>query len=182
MDPIEIPPDASFGDRESIDRLVPLLYDELCEIAHRHLSRHPDGGTLNTAALVNEAYLKLVDQSQARWNDRVHFLAVAALAMRHILTDRARARASIKRWGDRHRVTLDDNVIGLDHAPDALLQISDALDRVAKIDARLARVVEYRFFGGMSNDEIARALGIAERTVERDWVKARMLLREMLEA
>ena len=112
----------------------------------------------------------------------MHFLAVAAMAMRHILIDRARARRSIKRGGERRRVTLDDTAINPDDAPDALLQINDALDRVAAIDSRLSRVVEYRFFGGLTNEEIAGALGITERTVERDWIKARMLLREMLAA
>ena len=168
------------GTREEIDRLVPLLYKELREIAHRHLSQRRDGATLNTTALVNEAYLKLVDQSRAQWNDRVHFLSLAALAMRHILIDRAKASASIKRGGAQHRVTLDEETIGIDDEPDALLQINDALDRVAVIDPRLARIVEYRFFGGLTNQEIAVAVGITERTVERDWIKARMLLREML--
>ena len=179
---MDVVDDLRLGSRESIDRLIPLLYNELRQIAHRHLASRRDGATLNTTALVNEAYLKLVDQSRAHWNDRVHFLAIAAVAMRHILTDRAKARSSLKRGGDRIRVTLDDNTVGLDDAPDALLQITDALDRVAKIDARLARVVEYRFFGGLSNEEIAAALGVTERTVERDWIKARMLLREIFEA
>jgi RNA polymerase sigma factor (TIGR02999 family) len=174
--------DLRLGSREAIDRLIPLLYNELRQIAHRHLASRRDGATLNTTALVNEAYLKLVDQSRAQWNDRVHFLALAAVAMRHILTDRAKARSSLKRGGDHVRVTFDESTIGVDDAPDALLQITDALDRVATIDERLARVVEYRFFGGLSNEEIAAALGITERTVERDWIKARMLLREILEA
>ena len=174
--------DLRTGNREAIDRLIPVVYNELRQIAHRHLSQRRDGATLNTTALVNEAYLKLVDQSRAGWDDRVHFLAVAAVAMRHILIDRAKARRSIKRGGDRRRVTLDDTAINSDDAPDALLQINDALDRVAAIDSRLSRVVEYRFFGGLTNEEIAGALGITERTVERDWIKARMLLREMLAA
>ncbi len=179
---IDFVDDLRADSREAIDRLVPLLYSELRQIAHRHLSVRQDGATLNTTALVNEAYLKLVDQSRAQWNDRVHFLALAAVAMKHILTDRARARASLKRGGDRIRVTLDDEALHADDVPDALLQITDALDRVALIDGRLARVVDYRFFGGLSNEEIAAALGITERTVERDWIKARMLLREMLQA
>lgn len=179
---IDVMDDLRVGTKEAIDRLVPLVYNELRQIAHRHLSARRDGATLNTTALVNEAYLKLVDQSRAQWNDRVHFLALAALAMRHILIDRAKSRRSIKHGGDRRRITLDDTSIDPDDAPDALLQINDALDRVATIDSRLARVVEYRFFGALSNEEIAGALGITERTVERDWIKARMLLREMLAA
>jgi len=180
--PIDVTGDLRAGGREAIDRVIPLVYDELRQIAHRHLNARSDGATLNTTALVNEAYLKLVDQSRATWTDRVHFLSVAALAMRHILTDRAKARMSLKRGGDQFRVTLDDNTIAVNDAPEALLQITEALDRVAIIDARLARVVEYRFFGGLSNAEIGAALGITERTVERDWIKARMLLREVLAA
>lgn len=178
--PIDVLGDVRAASRESIDQLVPMLYSELRQIAHRHLTARGGGGTLNTTALVNEAYLKLVDQSRAEWNDRVHFLALAAVAMRHILIDRAKARMSLKRGGDRQLVTLDENTISVADAPDALLQITDALDRVALIDARLARIVEYRFFGGLSNEEIAAAVGVTERTVERDWIKARMLLREML--
>lgn len=179
---VDVTDDLRIGSREAIDRVVPLVYKELREIAHRHLSQRRDGATLDTSALVNEAYLKLVDQSHVQLNDRVHFLSVAAVAMRHILTDRAKARRSIKRGGDQCRVTLDESTISVDDAPDALLQITDALDRVAMIDPRLARIVEYRFFGGLTNEEIATALGITERTVERDWIKARMLLREMLAA
>src|SRR5687768_2957083 len=170
------------GGRESVDRLLPLVYDELRRIAHRHISARGDGSTLNTTALVHEAYLRLVDQSRIEMTDGTHFLAVAALAMRHILIDRARARTSLKRGGDAFRVTLDDNVVAPNDAPEALLQLSDALDRLATIDSRLARVVEYRFFGGMTNAEIASSLGVTERTVERDWIKARMLLREQLVA
>jgi RNA polymerase sigma factor (TIGR02999 family) len=172
--------DQGGGNRGPLDDLVAVLYKELRLIAHRHLSARRDGATLNTTALVNEAYLKLADDSRAGWNDRVHFLALAAVAMRHILTDRAKARASLKRGGAVRHVTLDDTLLDVDDQPDALLQLNDALDRLNSIDARLARVVEYRFFGGLSNEEIAAALGITERTVERDWVKARMLLREVL--
>lgn len=165
---------------ETIDQLVPLLYQELREIAHRHLAARRSGATLNTTALVNEAYLKLVDQSRAEWKDRIHFLGLAAVAMKHILIDRAKARIRVKRGGGQFRVTLDDNLLVAEDAPDALLQITDGLDRLAGIDARLARIVEYRFFGGMTNPEIAAALDISERTVERDWIKAKMLLREIL--
>jgi len=168
------------GSREAVDMMVPLVYGELRQIAHRHLSGGRDGATLNTTALVNEAYLKLVDQSRAEWTDRVHFLALAAIAMRHILIDRAKAMGAAKRGGETHRVTLDEENIAATDAPDALLEISDAIDRLSAIDGRLAKIVEYRFFGGLSSAEIAAALDITERTVERDWIKARMLLREML--
>jgi RNA polymerase sigma factor (TIGR02999 family) len=178
---VDLVSDLRSGNREAIDRLIPLLYNELRQIAHRHLARR-DNATLDTTALVNEAYLKLVDQSRAQWNDRVHFLALAAIAMKQILMDRAKARASLKRGGDRMIVTLDDQNVRVDDLPDTLLQITDALDRVASIDPRLARVVDLRFFGGLTNEEIGAALGITERTVERDWIKARMLLREMLAA
>jgi RNA polymerase sigma factor (TIGR02999 family) len=170
------------GGREAVDRVVPLLYDELRQIAHRHLMARGDGATLTTTALVHEAYLKLVDQSRAQANDRAHFLALAAVAMRHILLDRAKARTRTKRGGARQQITLDETVIAMEQQPDALLAVNEALDAVAKIDPRLARVVECRFFGGLTNEEIAEALNVTVRTVERDWVKARVLLRRELAA
>jgi RNA polymerase sigma factor (TIGR02999 family) len=163
-----------------LDGLVAEVYDELREIAHRHLATAGDPATLQTTALVHEAYLKLSHRASARWTDRAHFLALAAVAMRHILTDRARARIATKRGGGFQPITLDENVMAMEERPAALLQVNDALDRLAALDARLARVVECRFFGGLTNEEIAQALGITERTVERDWAKARMLLREVL--
>ena len=168
------------GDAAALGQLTPLVYDELRRLARRYMRNERAGNTLQTTALVNEAYLKLVDQSRAQLNDRAHFLATAALAMRHILVDRAKARFSRKRGGNQFRVTLDDNIVGIQDAPDAVLQINDGLDRLAVIDARLSRIVEYRFFGGLTNAEIGTVLGITERTVERDWIKARMLLREIL--
>lgn len=172
------------GTRESLDRLVPLLYDELRLIAHRQLARSRSSGvkdaTLATTALVNEAYLKLVDQSQARWNDRAHFLALAAVSMRHILTDRAKARLRHKRGGGVVDVTLDDGALVSDRAPERLLEIDDALDRLAAFSPRLAQVVVCRFYGGLSGEEIAEALSVTVRTVERDWAKARLLLRRAL--
>jgi len=169
------------GRRESLDALTALLYQELREIAHRHRAGERDA-TLTTTALVHEAYLKLVDQSRANWNDRAHFLALAAVVMRHILTDRARARLAAKRGGAHDVVTLDDETIASDDRPVALLQIHEALDRLAAVDERLARVVEYRFFGGLTHEEIALALGVTIRTVDRDWAKARVLLRDLLAA
>ncbi len=172
------------GRRDALDALVPLVYEELRTIAHRHLAARGGarGATLATTALVNEAYLKLVDQSRAGWRDRAHFLALAAVAMRHVLTDRARARVALKRGGARVAVTLDEHAVADDAAPEQLLDIDDALHRLAALDARLARVVELRFFGGLTEEEIAGALDVTVRTVRRDWVKARLLLREALGA
>ena len=170
------------GHREALDGLTAVLYDELREIAHRHRARQGNEASLVTTALVHEAYLKLVDQSRARWNDRAHFLALAAVAMRHILTDRARSRLAAKRGGEQELVTFDDETVASDDRPGALLQIHEALDRLADLDARLAHVVEYRFFGGLTHEEIAAALGVTVRTVERDWAKARVLLRDLVVA
>lgn len=173
------------GGASRLDGLVPVLYDELRAVAHRRLMAGRGAGqrdaTLATTALVNEAYLKLAGTSNDAWADRTHFLATAALAMRQILVDRARARASAKRGGGRCSVTLDEEAIALADEPSALLDIDDALTRLAATSPRLARVVECRFYGGMSEEEIAAALGVTVRTVQRDWVKARMLLRRALD-
>ncbi|MGH7710850.1 MAG: ECF-type sigma factor, partial [Gemmatimonadaceae bacterium] len=158
------------------------VYEELRAIAHRQLAAMGRDGTLQTTALVHEAYLKLVDQSRAQWQDRAHFLALASLAMRHVLVDRAKARAALKRGGDHRKITLDEEEIGVDDQPEALLQLHEALNRLAELQPRLARVVECRFFGGLTEDEIAEALGLTARTVQRDWAKARMLLRRALES
>jgi RNA polymerase sigma factor (TIGR02999 family) len=178
------PATSSTTTSDSLERLVPLLYDELRAIAHRQLMGgripgQPDR-TLATTALVNEAYLKLAGGRPGPWVDRPHFLATAALAMRQILVDRARARATAKRGGGRANVTLDEEAIAMLDEPEVLLEIDEALVRLAVIAPRLSRVVECRFYGGMSEEEIAAALGVTVRTVQRDWVKARMLLRREL--
>lgn len=174
------------GDRESLDQIVSVLYDELRQIAHRQLARtRPYDGndrTLVTTALVNEAYLKLVGQSPDRWADRTHFLSLAAIAMRHVLIDRARAQAAQRRGGGGAHVTLDDAAVDADRSPERLLEIDEALDQLAKISPRLVRVVECRFYGGLSEEEIAEALSVTVRTVQRDWAKARVLLRRALTA
>lgn len=170
------------GSRESLDRLVPLLYEQLRAIAHRQIGRRPNGGTLETTGLVHEAYLKLAAQSPAGVRDRAHFLALASLAMRHVLVDRAKARGRRKRGGERDRITFDDDRIAVDDQAEALLQLDDALSWLAGLEPRLARVVECRFFGGLTEEEIAEALGVTVRTVQRDWAKARMLLRRALES
>ena len=186
MDPSTLPNDVltelRSGNRESLDQLLPLVYQELRAMAHRQLGARGRAGTLQTTALVHEAYHKLVDQSRAEWRDRAHFLAVASIAMRHVLVDRARSRLTQKRGGELHRITLDEQEIGVDEQPDALVQLDEAMKRLAEVDARLVRVVECRFFGGLTEEEIAEALGITTRTVQRDWAKARMMLRRALES
>jgi len=162
--------------REALDGLLPVVYHELRAIAHRHLAALPPGNTLVTTALVHEAYLKLVDQSHAEWRDRAHFFALASIAMRHVLINQAKARVALKRGGVRRRITLDEQVIAIDDHAESLLEIDDALQRLAEIEPRLARVVECRFYGGLNEEEIAEALSVTVRTVERDWAKARMLL------
>ncbi|HET6681646.1 MAG TPA: ECF-type sigma factor [Gemmatimonadaceae bacterium] len=167
----------------AIDALVPIVYPELRAIAHRHLRRQKayDGSdaTLATTGLVHEAYLKLAAASGA-WCDRPHFLATAAMAMRQILVDRARAQSAAKRGGRRANVTLDDDALVVAGEPEALLEIDGALARLGETAPRLARIVEYRFYGGMTEDETAAVLGVTTRTVQRDWLKARMLLRRAL--
>jgi RNA polymerase sigma factor (TIGR02999 family) len=168
------------GRREKLDHRIVEAYDELREIAHRQRASRDEHGSIATTALVHEVFLTLVGQSNARWNDRAHFLSLAAVVMRHVLADRAKARVAIKRGGVQRPVTFDEELIVSDDQPEMLLQINDALDRLAEIGPRLARIVECRFFGGLTNEEIAEALGITVRTVERDWTKARMLLRRLL--
>ena len=180
QDPV-VPGELQTGRRDTLDHLVPAVYDELRAIARRQLSGREGGGTLTTTGLVHEAYLKLVDQSRLAWRDRAHFFALASVVMRHVLVDRARARLAQKREGERQRITLDDELIAAPEQPDALLQLSEAIDRLAEVEPRLARVVDCRFFGGLTDDEIAEALQVTARTVQRDWVKARMLLRRALE-
>ena len=168
--------------QQSLDQVVALTYQELRAIAHRRLVARGPSGTLSTTGLVHEAYLKLVDQSRAGWQDLAHFRALASLAMRNILVDRARERTALKRGGVRRQITLDDEVVALEDQAEMLLQLNDALERLATVDPRLARVVDCRFFGGLTEQETAEALGLTTRTVQRDWVKARVLLRRLLES
>lgn len=169
------------GDGGAVDRLFPLVYDELHRIAHRQLRNERPGHTLSTTAVVHEAYLDLVDQSRAEWVDRAHFLGAAAFVMRRVLLEHARAHNAAKRGGGLAHVTLDDALVAsADDRAEMLMAIDDALTRLAAIDARLARVVECRFFGGLTAAETAQVLGITERTVERDWVKAKLLLAHTL--
>jgi len=167
--------------RETLDRLMPVVYDDLRAIARRQLAMRAGGGTLSTTGLIHEAYLKLADQSRVAWRDRAHFFALSALAMRHVLVDRAKARLALKREGTAHVVTFDDALVAADSQPEIMVQLSEAIDRLAADEPRLAQIVDCRFFGGFTDDEIAEALGVTRRTVQRDWAKARMLLRRALE-
>jgi len=160
---------------------MPVLYAELRDAAEKQLALGPDVDTLSATGLVHEAYLKIARQSALSWRDREHFMALASLAMRHVLIDRAKTRLRRKREGSARPVTLDEHLIADAQQPETLLQINDALERLAAEAPRLARIVEYRFFGGFSEPEIAEALDVTVRTVQRDWVKARALLRRALE-
>ncbi len=171
--------DLRAGKREAFDQMLPLVYNELRRTARRELAARPSD-TLSTTALVHELYLKFARAQQADWQNRAHFLGVASVAMRHILVDRARRRRAGKRGGPQTAVTLDEGLVGTDPQADSLLELHEALDRLALLDPRLARVVECRFFGGMTELETAEALSVTERTVRRDWVKARGLLYQAL--
>ena len=166
--------------RGALDRLMPVVYEQLRLIASRQLAIREGGRTLSTTGLVHEAYLKLVDQSRAEWRDQSHFFALASVAMRHILVDRAKARLAQKREGGLRRVTLDDDQLDGNDQAELLVDLNDAIDRLAAKEPRLAHVVECRFFGGLSEDETARVLDVNTRTVQRDWAKARMLLQRAL--
>jgi RNA polymerase sigma factor (TIGR02999 family) len=168
------------GEPGALDRILPLVYDELRTLARRQLARGRPGPTLATTALVHEAYLKLVDQRQADWRDRSHFLAVAATAMRHIVVDRARHRAADKRGGGAPHVDLGDTAGAVDGPGDEILAVDEALDWLDGLDHRLGQLVELRFFGGLSVEETAEVQGTSARTVKRDWRKARALLHSFL--
>jgi len=169
----------SAGDPSAADRLLPVLYRELHRLAEGYLNRERPGHTLQATALVNEAWLKLADQS-ATWQSRAHFLGVAAQAMRRILVDHARRRAAQKRGGNGARVTLADDVAAVAGGDVDLVLLDDALDRLAALDARQARVVEMRFFAGLDVVETAAALGVSEKTVKRDWAAAKAWLHREL--
>ncbi|MGH7720076.1 MAG: sigma-70 family RNA polymerase sigma factor [Gemmatimonadaceae bacterium] len=169
-------PGGDSGERAAVDRVFPLVYEELRRLAHRQLRAEPTGHTLCTTALVHEAYLRLADQSSGAWQDRAHFLAIAATAMRRILVDHARRHRSAKRGGALRRIPLESADITVEERAELLVALDDALTQLATLDGRQARIVECRFFGGMTEDETAAALGIGLRTAKRDWAKARSWL------
>lgn len=168
------------GDPTAADRLWSEVYDELRRIAHHKLRHERQSHTMSTTALVHEAYLKLVDQSQVEWQDRLHFFAMSSRIMRNILIDYARRRNAQKRGGDRPHLQLDDAIISAEKSAHVFLALDEALKQLAEVDERLGRVVEYRFFGGMQEKEIAELLGVSKRTVRRDWRKAKAWLSRAL--
>lgn len=168
------------GNREALDRLFSLLYDELRRVAHRQLLGQRHDATLSTTALIHEAYLRMVDQHQADWEDRAHFFAYAARTMRTIVVDYARRRSATKRGGRMTRLSFEDSDLPIEAQAEMIVAVDHALTRLAEVDERLSRIVECRFFGGMSVDETAAALSVADRTVRRDWIKAKAWLYEAL--
>jgi RNA polymerase sigma-70 factor, ECF subfamily len=171
------------GEGECLNRLVPLVEVELRRIARRYMRMEAPGHTLQTTALVNEAYLRLVDQSQVAWQDRTHFYAIAARLMRHILLDHARGLRRAKRGGGACHLPLDEGIVFSPSKSAMLIALDEALTRLAEIAPRKADVVELRYFGGMSVEEAAEALGVAPNTVIRDWAFAKVWLkRELMRA
>lgn len=168
------------GDRDALDALLPRIYDELRRIAHYRLRGERPDHTLNTTGLVHEAYMKLVQLDRMNWKNRAHFFAIASQAMRNILVDYAHRRKAQKRGGDRDRVTLNDADAAIEARLDDLVALHQALEQLAVHDARQARIVECRFFGGLTIDETAEALDISPATVSRDWAMARAWLNRIL--
>ena len=170
----------SGGDKSALDELLPLVERELHDLASQHMRRERPGHTLQTTALVNEVYLKLIDQREMKWQNRAHFFAISAKIMRRILLNYARNRRRLKRGGGAFHVSLSESAIVSAEKSDELLALDEALDRLAAIDERKGRVVELRFFGGMSVEETAEVLKVGTATVMRDWNMAKAwLVREM---
>ncbi len=168
------------GNQAARDELMPLVYEELRRLAHRCMSRERPGHTLHTSALVNEAYLRLVDQKNIHWQDRAHFFGIAARLMRQILVDYARKRHYAKRGGDARRVPLDEAMIVSKERAADVLALDDALKSLAEIDPRQSQIVELRFFGGLSIEETAEVLAVSPGTVMRDWTLAKAWLRRAI--
>jgi RNA polymerase sigma factor (TIGR02999 family) len=170
----------SRGEEEALHALIPLIYRELRQRARRYMGRERPGHTLQTTALINEAYLRLVSSNPVAWESRSHFFAVAACMMRRILVDHARARRSLKRGGEGRPVSLDEELLVSASPARDLVTLDDALEALSALDARKGRVVELRFFGGLSVEETAGVLKVSSQTVLRDWKLAKVwLLREM---
>jgi RNA polymerase sigma-70 factor (ECF subfamily) len=170
------------GSEAARDELMPLVYGELRRLAHRHMGRERPGHTLQTSGLVNEAFLRLVDQTNVHWKNRAHFFAIAAQIMRRILVDYARSRLYAKRGGGARQVSLDEGLIVSEGRSAEVIELDDALKGLAAIDQRKSQIVELRFFGGLSIEETAGVLGVSPGTVMRDWTLAKAWLRKEMTA
>jgi len=168
------------GNQSALDELYPLVYDELHRLARRYMSRERKGHTLQTTALINEAYVRLVDQKNVQWANRSHFFAISAQIMRRILIDHARRQAYAKRGGGAQQVSLEEAATVTPDVSAELLRLDEALKSLAAMDPRRGQVVELRYFGGLSNEEIAGVLQVSENTVTRDWNMARAWLYQQL--
>ena len=165
------------GDRAALDKLMPLVYEELRRLAHKYMGRERAGNTLQTSALVHEAYLRLIDQRDVQWQNRAHFFGIAAQMMRRILVDYARSRNNQKRGGGAPRIALDEAVIVSEERAADVVALDDALKSLAKIDERKSQIVELRFFGGLSIEETAEVLKVSPGTIMRDWTLAKAWLK-----
>ncbi len=170
----------SEGDQAALERLIPLVHAELHLLAKRYMRQERAGHTLQTTALIHEAYLRLIDAQQVRWQNRAHFFAISARLMRQVLVDFARQRGYQKRGGAARRVSLDEALVVSQGRDDDLVALDEALSALAKIDERKSRVVELRFFGGLTEEEAAEALKVSPETVRRDWRLAKSWLRRWL--
>ncbi len=171
------------GDEFALEQLMPLVYEELRQMARRHMRRQPSGHTFQTTELIHEAYLKIAGQDEHKWQNRAHFFGVAAQAMGHILVDYARSKQSQKRGGWQERVTLDDHTAVSRNQSIGIVALDDALNSLAVLDKRKSRVVELKYFGGLTNEEIAEVLKISPETVKRDWsIAQNWLLRDLANA
>ncbi|MGI8998061.1 MAG: sigma-70 family RNA polymerase sigma factor [Pyrinomonadaceae bacterium] len=167
----------SDGDKAALDKLTPLVYEELRRLAHQYMSQERPGHTLQTSALVNEAYLRLIDQKDVHWQNRAHFFGIAAQMMRRILVDHARQRRYAKRGGDARRVSLDEAMIVSNERAADVVALDDALNGLAEIDPRKSQIVELRFFGGLSIEETAEVLKVSPGTIMREWTLAKAWLK-----
>ena len=165
------------GDRAALDELMPLVYEELHRLAHHYMSRERPSHMLQSSALVNEAFVRLIDQREVRWQNRAHFFGIASQMMRRILVDYARQRRFIKRGGDARQVLLDEAMIVSEERAADVVALDDALKGLAEIDQRKSQIVELRFFGGLSIEETAEVLGVSPGTIMRDWTLAKAWLR-----
>ncbi|MGH9853850.1 MAG: sigma-70 family RNA polymerase sigma factor, partial [Blastocatellia bacterium] len=163
----------SNGDRGALEKLMPLVYDELRRLARRYMNREPAGHTLQTTALVNEAYLRLIEQKEVKWHNRAHFFAISAQLMRRILVSMARARQADKRGGEARQVSLDEAMVFSEERAAELVALDDAMNELAALDQRRSRVVELRYFGGLSVEETAEVLKVSPDTVMREWKRAK---------